>query len=160
MKGVAAKLSPIMVAISVLMVLIIVWLIALGFLLPPEVSLWGILIPVLLGLIAVACYLRAPVAYEVTPDNRLVVRFRLGSRQFAAVKGFHPIRGRFWFTLRLWGNGGVFGATGIYWNRQFGVFRAYVTDQKKLVVVELQNGKRVVISPANTEEWNGPGAGG
>jgi len=54
----------------------------------------------------------------------------------------------------------VFAATGIYWNRQFGVFRAYVTDQKKLVVVELQNGKRVVISPANTEEWNEPGAGG
>jgi hypothetical protein len=139
--------------------LIIVGLIGHGLLLPPEVSLWGILIPLLLGAIMVACYLRAPVAYEITPDNRLVITFRWGSRQFAAVKGFHPVRGRFWFTLRLWGNGGVFAATGIYWNRPFGVFRAYVTDQKKLVVVELQNGKRVVISPVNTEEWNGPGAG-
>ncbi len=160
MKGVAAKLSRVMVVITVLMVLLIIGLIAHGLLLPPEVSLWGILIPLLLGAIMVACYLRAPVAYEVTPDNRLVVRFRLGSRQFAAVKGFHPARGRFRFTLRLWGNGGVFAATGIYWNREFGVFHAYVTDQKKIVVVELQNGKRVVISPANTEEWNGPGASG
>jgi hypothetical protein len=158
-KGVAAKLNPIMVAITVLMGVLIVGLIARGFLLPPSVMSWGVLIPFLLGVIMVACYLRAPVAYEITPDNRLVVTFRWGSRQFAAVKGFHPARGRFPFSLRLWGNGGVFAATGIYWNRESGVFRAYVTDQKKLVVVELQNGKRVVISPANTEEWNGPGAG-
>jgi hypothetical protein len=149
-----------MVAISVMMVLIIVWLIALGFLLPPEVAFWAVSIPVVLGLIAVACYLRAPVAYEITPDNRLVVTFRLGSRQFAAVKGFHPARRHFPFALRLWGNGGMFAMTGIFWNRGFGVFRAYVTNPKKLVVVELQNGKRVVISPANTEEWNEPGAGG
>jgi hypothetical protein len=159
-KGVAAKLSPIIVVITVLMIVLITWLIALGLLLPREVAFWAVSIPVMLALIVVACYLRAPVGYEVTPDNRLVVTFRWGSRQFAAVKGFHPIRGRFPFTLRLWGNGGVFASTGIFWNRESGIFRAYVTDRKRLVVVELQNGKRVVISPANTEEWNGHGAGG
>ena len=158
MKDQAAKLNPIMVAITTFMVLLIVWLIARGLLLPAAAMFWGLLIPLLLGLIVLGCYLRAPVAYEITPDNRLVVRFRWGSRQFAFVKRFHPVPGRFWFTLRLWGNGGVFGATGIYWNRTFGVFHAYVTDQKKKVVVELQNGKKVVISPANAEEWNGPGA--
>ena len=158
-KGPAAKLNPIMVGITTFMVLLIVGLIARGFLLPRAAMFWGLLIPLLLGLIALACYLRAPVSYEITPDNRLVVTFRWGSRQFAPVKSFHRARARVPFALRLWGNGGVFAATGIYWNRAFGVFHAYVTDQKKLVVVELQNGKKVVISPANTEEWNEPGAG-
>ncbi len=56
------------------------------------------------------------------------------------------------FTVRLWGNGGVFAGTGIFWNKRYGVFRMYVTNarQKDFVVVETEN-QIVIISPENPQ---------
>lgn len=107
-----------------------------------------------------ACFLGAPVAYEITPDKALLVKFRVGRRIFFHVKEYHLAReGEILFGLRLWGNGGLFAVTGLRWNRapEKGFFWAYVTDLTKLVVVELENGKKIVISPENAEQWSVPG---
>lgn len=124
-----------------------------GFLLA---SLWQrvfLLAGLILAAVSFFCYLYAPVAYELT-GRRLAVRRRLGERVFTPVVRCGKLPGRLGFGLRLWGNGGLFGATGIFWNRRLGVFRAYVTScrPQDLVLVETET-QKIVISPENTEEF-------
>jgi hypothetical protein len=107
----------------------------------------------LLGVIVFFCYLYAPVAYELAGDQ-LTVRFRSGQKVFPAVTGCSSLTARLPMGLRLWGNGGLFAATGIFWNKAWGVYRAYVTSARyqDYVLVETQTHK-VLISPENPEEF-------
>lgn len=50
-------------------------------------------------------------------------------------------------SIRIFGNGGLFGITGIYRNKTLGIYRAYVTDPKQSVVLQMTS-RVVVISPA------------
>lgn len=55
-------------------------------------------------------------------------------------------------SLRLFGNGGLFSFTGWFRNRKLGVYRAFVTDTHRTVV--LRSSKRtVVVSPADPEAF-------
>ena len=83
----------------------------------------------LLSIVVFFCYLYAPVAYELTGDQ-LTVRFRLGRKVFQAVTGCSTLTARPPRGVRLWGNGGLFAATGIFWNKAYGVYRAYVTSAR------------------------------
>ncbi len=107
------------------------------------------LVGLLLFLVLLGCYLRAPVAYEYS-SGALNVLFRLGSRHFSTVTHASAVPQKLPWTIRAWGNGGVFAATGIYWNRLWGYFRMYATtsDRAYLVLVETTS-QKVVISPAN-----------
>jgi hypothetical protein len=51
---------------------------------------------------------------------------------------------------RLFGNGGLFSFTGLYRNRSFGRYRAFVTDPARSVALFLPN-RVVVVSPADAE---------
>ena len=106
-----------------------------------------------LGAIVFLCYLYAPVAYELTGDQ-LTVRFRSGQKVFPAVTGCSTLTARLPMGLRLWGNGGLFAATGIFWNKAWGVYRAYVTSARyqDYVLVETRT-QKVLISPENREEF-------
>ena len=99
------------------------------------------------------CYLYAPIAYELTGDE-LTVRFRLGQKVFPAVTGCSTLSARPPMGLRLWGNGGLFAATGIFWNQAYGVYRAYVTSARyqDYVLVETRT-QKILISPENPEEF-------
>lgn len=48
--------------------------------------------------------------------------------------------------LRIFGNGGLFAMSGLYWNKRLGRFRLFATDPKKAVVLHLHQ-KTVVITP-------------
>ena len=102
-----------------------------------------------LAAVAFFCYLYAPVAYELTGDQ-LTVRFRLGQKVFQAVTGCETLTARPPRGVRLWGNGGLFAATGIFWNKAYGVFRAYLTSARyqDYVLVETLT-QKVLISPEN-----------
>lgn len=123
-----------------------------GFFLAALARLEFLIPAVLLGVITLGCYLRAPVAYYASRTG-LTVLFRLGRKSFGRIVKTSPVQERVGFTLRLWGNGGLFAGTGIFWNRQWGVFRAYVTTSQPphLVLVETETSK-VLISPAHAEE--------
>jgi hypothetical protein len=54
--------------------------------------------------------------------------------------------------LRIFGNGGMFGFTGLYWNRKLGRFRLFATDPAKAVVMRL-HGRTVVITPGEPEAF-------
>lgn len=49
-------------------------------------------------------------------------------------------------SLRTFGNGGVFGFTGWFYNSRLGRYRAWVTDPKRAVVLEFAD-QTVVVSP-------------
>ncbi len=99
------------------------------------------------------CYLYAPIAYELTGDQ-LTVRFRLGQKVFPAVTRCSTLSARLPMGLRLWGNGGLFAATGIFWNKAYGVYRAYLTSARyqDYVLVETVT-QKVLISPENPQEF-------
>ena len=107
----------------------------------------------LLATVAFFCYLYAPIAYELTGDQ-LTVRFRMGQKVFPAVTGCATLTARPPMGLRLWGNGGLFAATGIFWNKAYGVYRAYVTSARyqDYVLVETRT-QKILISPENPEEF-------
>lgn len=104
----------------------------------------------LLLVIVAACWaFWTPVAYE-TGGGALVVRFRIGRVRYAPVTGADSPTDALSGVIRLFGNGGLFAGSGIYWSRAQGVFRAYVTRlaPQDLVRVEA-GGRRIFVSPAN-----------
>jgi hypothetical protein len=54
--------------------------------------------------------------------------------------------------LRIFGNGGLFGITGLYWNKTLGKFRFFATDPAKSVVLRLHD-RIVVISPQDPQAF-------
>jgi hypothetical protein len=59
-----------------------------------------------------------------------------------------------WVGIRLFGNGGLFAGQGFFWNRMFGLFRAYVTSARPadLVLVETTN-RKILISPRDPQAF-------
>lgn len=104
-------------------------------------------------LLVAGVYFWAPVAYEID-GSTLTVRSRLGSRIFRHVVRYYPCpRGRMpggspWF------NFGIFGIRGLYWSRMLRWYRAYVTNPRYLVIVELESGKKLAISPEDAPCWD------
>ena len=140
-------MSPVIKLISGIMVVLTASLLVVSFISPP------VLIPALLmGLITIACYLRAPVATYVSGTG-LTVRFRLGRKNFGRIIRHSEIDKSPGMSIRLFGNGGLFAGTGIFWNRTWGIFRAYVTtsNRSKLLLLETETNK-VLISPTNPRE--------
>jgi len=107
-----------------------------------------------LAVVVVLCYLSAPVAYEIKGDQLLIIS-RLGNKTFGPVTGCSFVyNDKPSFGIRLWGNGGLFAGTGIFWNKKYGIFRAYVTTGSKshLVLVDTP-ATRVVITPKSPDQF-------
>ncbi len=117
-------------------------------------KVWGLLlVGAILAAVALFCYLWAPVAYELTGDE-LTVRLRWGRKVFPAVTGCSTLSARPPMGLRLWGNGGLFAATGIFWNQSYGVYRAYLTSARyQDYVLVATRTQKILISPENPAEF-------
>lgn len=152
MRGDAAGLSVGVLVVTGLVVGVEVGLIVLAiFLRGRDYGVTGIVAVVLLVLI-VWSLLRAPVAYQLSSDT-LTVQFRVGFRQFGPVVSCRPAEEPVSFAVRVRGNGGLFGVTGLYRDKRHGRFRAFVTDPGRLVLVRTADEQTIVISPANAAEW-------
>jgi len=152
MKQKAAKMD-----LSIKIVTSVVFIMMLAFFVA-SIYINGLIIAALIMLIIlVFCYLYAPTAFEIS-GNRLIVYRNYGEIGFNCVTGCRAIEEKVPFTIRLWGNGGVFAGTGIFWNKLYGVFRMYITHAKlsEFVVVETER-QIIVISPENPkmfiESW-------
>jgi len=107
-----------------------------------------------LAIVVVLCYLSAPVAYEIK-GGQLSIITRIGNKIFGPVtRCSYVYDDKPSFGIRLWGNGGLFAGTGIFWNKKYGIFRAYVTTGSKahLVLVDTPT-TRVVITPENPDQF-------
>lgn len=49
-------------------------------------------------------------------------------------------------SIRLFGNGGLFAISGLFRNKKLGIYRAFVTDPKRCVVLRVADGT-LVVSP-------------
>ena len=104
-----------------------------------------------LGIIAFFCYLFAPTAYDIS-DGRLTVLLHAGKKCFGPIVSCTLITERFPFTIRLFGNGGLFAGTGIFWNKRHGIFGIYATSAKRtdMVLVQTKNYK-VLVTPEDPQ---------
>ena len=127
----------------------IVFIMMLGFFVASIYINILILAAILTLMIFIICYLYAPAAFEIS-DKKLIVYRNYGEIEFTHVTGCRFMEKKVPFTIRLWGNGGVFAGTGIFWNKLYGVFRMYITHSKQseFVVVETDQ-QIVIISPEN-----------
>jgi hypothetical protein len=55
-------------------------------------------------------------------------------------------------SLRIWGNGGLFGFTGTFRNQKLGRYQAYATDPARAVVLKFPN-RAIVLTPDNPERF-------
>ena len=109
---------------------------------------------IFLSVIVLICYwFWTPVGYELT-GGQLVVSFRIGRKRYSPVVKCSAVVTPLRAAIRLFGNGGLFAGSGVFWNRKYGVFRAYVTSSKPrdLVMVETTAAK-IFISPADPQAW-------
>jgi len=109
---------------------------------------------IVLAVMVVLCYLSAPVAYAIKGDQLLIIT-RIGSKNFGPVsRCSYVYEDKPSFGIRLWGNGGLFAGTGIFWNKKYGIFRAYVTTGSKAYLVLVDTpATRVVITPENPDQF-------
>jgi len=132
------------------LVLILTAVLVLGVFFITEL-LWAGLI---LTTVVLYSYLSSPISYELNADQ-LTINFRKNNKTFSPViKGTLIEEDKPSFSLRLWGNGGLFAATGIFWNKKYGIFRAYVTtgDKSFLVLIETPDTK-IIITPEKPNEF-------
>jgi hypothetical protein len=91
--------------------------------------------------------------YVITPEAILVKRLlwntRLPRAGLASAK-FSPASTR--GSIRTWGNGGFYSFTGWFWCQELGNYRAFVTDQTKIVVLRYPD-RTIVVSPGEPEEF-------
>jgi hypothetical protein len=120
----------------------------------------GLRVPVMIvpvfvcALIGAFCYLTVPVAYEIEGD-RLTVFTHLGCKNFGSISSCRRLERRIsLLTLRVFGNGGVFGGTGYYWNSREGFFQAYVTTARWTDMVMVGTAlRKVLLSPADPDAF-------
>lgn len=108
----------------------------------------------ILAVVDLFCYLSAPIAYELN-GNQLTIISRSGKKVFGPILKCSLIgEEKPVFSLRLWGNGGLFAGTGIFWNKKYGVFRAYVStgERSTLTLIETPESK-VIITPESPKEF-------
>jgi hypothetical protein len=51
-------------------------------------------------------------------------------------------------SLRLFGNGGIFSFTGLFWKRGLGLYRAFATDPARAVILKFKK-RTIVVTPAD-----------
>src|SRR5580693_3113029 len=54
--------------------------------------------------------------------------------------------------IRTFGNGGVYGYTGLYYNKKMGSMTWYCTQRKNYVLIEKADGKKLIVTPDNAED--------
>lgn len=86
---------------------------------------------------------RELVVQRLVWDTRIALNgFRSASINPDAMRG----------SIRLFGNGGLFAISGLFRNRNLGIYRAFVTDPTRCVVLQVADGT-LIVSPDRPEEF-------
>jgi hypothetical protein len=121
---------------------------------PRELPLWRVAmvgVPLALLLGALPFMVRG---YVLT-ESHIEVR-RLGWSSVLPLAGLVAVTGEpegLSGSVRLFGNGGLFGITGWFWNRRIGRFRAYATDPGRVVLLRYRDGSKVVVTPHDVQHF-------
>ena len=121
---------------------------------PRQLRVWQIAmvgVPLVLLLSALPFMVRGYVLTETHIEVR-----RLGWSTLLPLTGLVAVTGEpegLRGSLRLFGNGGLFGISGWFWNRRLGRFRAYATDPGRVVLLRYRDGKKVVVTPHDVQHF-------
>lgn len=138
------------VAVAVLLLILIAGL-TTG---PRELPIWrfamvGVPLVVLLGTLPFMVR-----GYSLT-ENHIEVH-RLGWSSVLPLAGLATVTGEpegMRGSVRLFGNGGLFGISGWFWNRRIGRFRAYATDPSRMVLLRYRDGRQVAVTPHDVQHF-------
>jgi hypothetical protein len=134
-------------------VLVIVMLVGL-FIQPRQLPLWRVAMVGLPALVLLAALPFMVRGYVLT-EKQIEVR-RLGWNTVLPIDGLVAVAGKsegLRGSLRLFGNGGLFGISGWFWNRRIGRFRAFATDADRVVLLVYRDGKKVVVTPHDVQHF-------
>lgn len=126
--------------------------------LPPltaQLLYWGIpLLAVSIICTAYIAWAMAPKGYALSDLGLLIDRrmrpINIPLNEITEVRQLE--KGRLGKSLRLMGTSGFYGHYGLFWSRELGKFRAYVTRSEDLAAVRTEK-TLFVLSPENPEEF-------
>lgn len=124
--------------------LVFMWLSILNF---DTITNGTIFTLIVLGLL-LSTYFWHPKSYEVT-EGGIVIKRPIGSKLigFSRIKQVNRVKNDdLGFVFRLFGNGGLFGFTGLFKSRFYGDLTFYATQQRNYVIVETDL-KKYVLTP-------------
>ena len=55
-------------------------------------------------------------------------------------------------SIRLFGNGGLYSFTGLFWNRKLGRYRAFMTDPQRAVLLKYRD-RTIVVTPGDVQHF-------
>lgn len=114
----------------------------------------GFFISLLLLPLTVIAWGFHPSSYEINKESLIIKRpfksleISLSSIDSARTVSFREL----FFSLRVFGSGGLFGYFGIYTSMSLGKIQMWATDRNNLVLIEVAN-QKFVISPQNPSEF-------
>jgi hypothetical protein len=98
----------------------------------------------------ISMYIVMPVAIVVGGEGIAIERRSAKpiTIKYAEIKGARLVEeGEMKGTIRTFGNGGICGYTGAYYNRKLGSMRLYCTQRANFVVIDKANDRRYILSP-------------
>ena len=116
-------------------------------------SAMGKMIPSLINLFNISiflfCYLFRPLGYVLSDENLVIRRYFL-PRFFAysEIAEVRPIpREDLRWTMRTFGNGGVFGYYGKFYHTAFGAMTWFASRRDHYVLIILKDGRKIIVTP-------------
>lgn len=103
----------------------------------------------MLVLIIIGCWLFAPKSYSIYGGDLVInrpvgnVNIKISEIIEARVLNSNEISG----LIRTFGNGGLFGYYGKFYNTKLKHLTLYTTQRKNRILIETSQGKKIVISP-------------
>lgn len=97
----------------------------------------------------------SPRHYILTPDELIIKRlFGKVHLKLTDIKTVVPLpeAGKLrWRSIRTFGSGGLFGYFGKFWNKPYGHMTWYLNNFRNGLLLEMTNGKKVLLSPDDPE---------
>jgi len=110
---------------------------------------WGFYLSfIVIDLAVIICYLYASRSYEIK-DSQLIIKRLINNKTYDLselhlAKRYSDVKSG--MSVRSFGNGGVFGYWGWYYNRGFGKYFMHATSMKNLIILDFVDHK-IGISP-------------
>jgi len=111
-------------------------------------------IPISLTLILLIAYAFRPNNYSIS-DDKLLIHRMVGDVKImrSDIKSVEMIdESKVKNSIRTFGSGGFFGSYGKFWNSTLGSMTWYVTRKNNFVLVETNDGKKIILTPDKPEE--------
>jgi len=112
-----------------------------------------LLLNLLIWSIFLFCYLFHPNSYSIR-DGNLIIHRLINTRQIILsdiLKIREVSKDEMGWVVRTFGNGGIFGYYGKFYNRTFGSMTWYASRRERFILMELSNHEKIVITPDNLD---------